>query len=497
MRVWLLAAVAFAGSVCAQASSDGLRIAAWNITFYDGGFGDEIANVIYGEYEGRSMAPDVVALQEFSGTGALADFVAALNGAPGSPGDWVASPMLTGRTLNTALTYRSSKLDFLGRQVISTQSSSGPPRGVQRWDFELNGYDSEGGRLSIYSVHFKAGSSGSDQNRRRIEAEIIRRDSASLPGQRAFVIAGDLNIQRASQAAYVELVSEATPRDLSGDGRFIDPIATPGDWQNNGAFTFVHTQDPATQVDDRYDQILVSEELVDRQGLEYVGDAMAPYSTVTWDDPNHSYRAWGNDGRSFDRSFGATNEMVGPSIAADIVTLCFGGGHMPVFLDLRVPARVAVAESVDLGVVSPGAGFSLGLAHGGDVGLWGEAGLDSLNYLALPGGAVSMPIAFGELAPGAATSLVGSAPLSEGPFVGDITISSNDPDRPAVVVSVTGVVSVCRADVNGDGSLTPTDLNAWILAFNTGDAAADQNGDGEVTPNDFSAWLLNYNAGCG
>ncbi len=56
--------------------------------------------------------------------------------------------------------------------------------------------------------------------------------------------------------------------------------------------------------------------------------------------------------------------------------------------------------------------------------------------------------------------------------------------------------SVCLADVNGDGTLTPADFSAWIGAFNAQSPPADQNGDGLVTPADFAAWIANYNAGC-
>lgn len=58
------------------------------------------------------------------------------------------------------------------------------------------------------------------------------------------------------------------------------------------------------------------------------------------------------------------------------------------------------------------------------------------------------------------------------------------------------VSAQCPADVNGDGLQTPTDFNAWILAYNRRDPLADQNYDGEITPADFSAWLLNWNLGC-
>jgi hypothetical protein len=54
----------------------------------------------------------------------------------------------------------------------------------------------------------------------------------------------------------------------------------------------------------------------------------------------------------------------------------------------------------------------------------------------------------------------------------------------------------CLADVNGDGSVTPTDFTAWINAFNNSLPECDQNGDGSCTATDFTAWIANFNAGC-
>jgi hypothetical protein len=54
----------------------------------------------------------------------------------------------------------------------------------------------------------------------------------------------------------------------------------------------------------------------------------------------------------------------------------------------------------------------------------------------------------------------------------------------------------CLADVNRDGSVTPTDFTAWINAFNNNLPECDQNGDGSCTPTDFTAWIANFNAGC-
>lgn len=65
------------------------------------------------------------------------------------------------------------------------------------------------------------------------------------------------------------------------------------------------------------------------------------------------------------------------------------------------------------------------------------------------------------------------------------------------VTSLPAVLTVsCPADTNGDGSVDPSDFNAWVLAYNSQSPACDQNGDGLCTPADFKAWVLNFNAGC-
>ncbi len=54
----------------------------------------------------------------------------------------------------------------------------------------------------------------------------------------------------------------------------------------------------------------------------------------------------------------------------------------------------------------------------------------------------------------------------------------------------------CRADVNRDGDVTPTDFTAWISVFKNDLPLCDQNNDGECSPTDFTAWIGNFSAGC-
>ena len=52
------------------------------------------------------------------------------------------------------------------------------------------------------------------------------------------------------------------------------------------------------------------------------------------------------------------------------------------------------------------------------------------------------------------------------------------------------------ADINADGSITPGDVNAFIIAFQNGDPIADVNGDGAVTPGDVNDFINLFQQGC-
>jgi len=81
------------------------------------------------------------------------------------------------------------------------------------------------------------------------------------------------------------------------------------------------------------------------------------------------------------------------------------------------------------------------------------------------------------------TNLSDTPPFAGTPTLGTFTIT---------LISV----ETCLPDVNGDGSVTPTDFTAWIDAFNNNLPACDQNNDGSCTPTDFTAWINNFNQGC-
>ncbi len=426
-----------------------LRVATYNISNYDGSTRTAaLKSVFYGAFQSRQFAPDVIVCQEFLTGPSLSTFVGLLNSAPGSPGDWTAAPFVDGADTESVCCFRTSKVDFLGYDVVSigSSSTSNHPRNILRYDFGLKNYAGESAKFSYYSTHMKAGSFENDKARRLIESQRIRTNAEGLPSGRAFLLGGDFNIQTSSETAYVHLVESA----VNESGRLFDPINRPGSWVNNGNFRFIHTQDPAGGggVDDRFDQILLSSGLIDGQGFEYIGDASIPFSTTTWNDPIHSYRCWGNDGTSFNLPLTITgNQNVGPTIAQALITSANTSGHLPVFLDLRVPPKMAVSKTeIYFGKVFQSAKpikRSFSVMNSADVALWNQVGISDLEYsVSIVGNGFLMSTGnyLESPASGSNAHEVWLDTRTPGRKTATITLQSNDPDVPDQTITLTGTV---------------------------------------------------------
>ena len=485
--------------------ADGLRVAAWNITGFSATDTANLVTAVYGEFEGRSFAPDVILVQELTTQTSINALVTALNTGLGIPGDWAAAPFFTGSSggLNNGLVYRTSRLDLIDTAFLWSGSTTANPRHLVRYDLRLAGYASGEAMLSMYPIHMKAGTASSDQQRRLIEAQRLRADTTALPEGRHFIIGGDTNIQTSSQAAYQEL----TGFQAENSGRVFDPIAAPGSWNNNGAFRFIHTQDPvgAGGMDDRHDQLLISGTLGDGDGLDYRGQFAMPWNHTTWNDANHSYRCWGNDGSSFDidlRTEG--NEMVGPAIAQALKVLAMPAGHLPVYLELVVPARVDADQFIlDFGTVQRGdpASALLTVFNSGDIDLWGPAGIQDLRYNIQAPANFETPAGPFVDAPGGGVNqhLITMSTDATGIISGTLFIQSNDPEQPVLEILLSGeVLDSCLADLAEPfGILDLADINAFTTAFFAQDPLADLAPPfGVLDLADINAFTESFFAGC-
>ena len=376
----------------ASLSFSQLRVATWNITNYTSGRDNAFQTALFSAFQGRSFNPDVLVAQELKGTTGVTNFLNILNSAPGQAGQWAAAtPYLSTGDTDSAMFYRVNKVSFEGLSNIT-----GDPRATQRYDFHLKGYaagSTVNPEISYYSSHLKAGSTADDQARRLTEATNIRANSDAIGSTRNILIGGDFNTRSSSEDFYQKLTKTATV------GQFFDPINssyTSGGgnitWYNTATYKFLHTQDPygAGGMDDRDDFILTGGSLRDGKGLEYIGSKTAAYSTTTWDDPNHSYRVWGNDGTSFNSTLTTTgNTMVGATIAQALRDSIGNpdpanvGGHLPVYMDNLVPADLFSDKALlAFGNVMVNTGVTQGIkiSNAVDAAIWGTAGVQNLNY---------------------------------------------------------------------------------------------------------------------
>jgi len=487
-----------------------LRVGIWNITFYDGEpeLDGVFCTALFDEFNGRSFRPDVLLIQEINGVSATAQLLDVLNSDPRGGQDWHLAPFFDGSgVIDTAVYYRSSKVDGVAGVLVSRGSGAPEhPRNLTRYELSFAGYDAPASRLVVYNTHMKAGSTPADEQRRLDEGVAFRADAQALPEGTHFLIGGDLNVKRSTEPVYIEITEDRT----NNHGRVFDPIATPGEWVNNPDFVFVHSQDPFTQMDDRLDQILVCDDLIDGDGLTYLGDWTTPFSTLTFDDPNHSYRSWGNDGSTFDmRIRRRGNRMVGEAIANALYDSTGGeSGHIPVFCDFLLPARVISQPRLNIGRVAVGAALEVELtvSNAGNVDLWQRddtiaappGGIQPLRYTLVGDGPIGVPVgAFTDEAGGGGNGHAITIDTSIiGPFEATVRVESNAPDEPVRSVRVFGEIIACAADLDGDGVLTVFDFLSFQNLFDAGDPAADFDGDGELTLFDLLAFQNLFDAGC-
>lgn len=440
MRRRLVAASLLFG--LASISAAQLRVTTWNISNYGGGRTADIQAAVFGVFEGRSMNPDVILGQEFTSQSAVNAFVNALNAASGSSGNWSAAPFLDGPDTDSAFFFRTDRITYVATTtVVEGGGDPLPPRDVQRYDIRLKGYAGTAPKLALYSVHMKSGDTSGDEDRRLAEALLIRNNAQALDSTfSGFLVGGDFNVYRSSDRAFTKLTASET----NNLGRFWDPISTPGSWNANSGFKVVHTQDPSGSggMDSRFDFILLSSNLFDGAGFDYIGQIGVPYSDTTWNDLNHSYRSWGNDGTSFNQQLKTTgNTMVGPAIAQALINAATtAGGHLPVFLDLRVPAEIQATPSpIDFGNVVQGTTVSqnVSIANGVNTTLW-RTGIADLNYTLTASSGFTVPGGtFSDSAGGGQNSHAIGAPTSTlGVRSGTLTIASTVGGVASVVIPI-------------------------------------------------------------
>lgn len=138
--------------------------------------------------------------------------------------------------------------------------------------------------LYLYVSHLKAGTGSTNEQQRLAEVNIYKQHVNAKPGIENMFFGGDLNLYSSSEPAYDALINNGTYP--------LTDVLPAGSWQNNAAFSSIHTQSTRTAqfgggatggLDDRFDFIL------------FTGDVLTGSNKVTY-IPG-SYIPVGNDGQ--------------------------------------------------------------------------------------------------------------------------------------------------------------------------------------------------------
>ncbi|MDM7917111.1 MAG: hypothetical protein QUU85_17855, partial [Candidatus Eisenbacteria bacterium] len=254
------------------------------------------------------------------------------------------------------------------------------------------------------------------------------RDSLNaMPAGMRALLAGDLNFYRQStETGYAKLLEWQT----NNNGRLYDLLPA-GEWHDGGAYSVYHTQSPCLSgtcasgaatggMDDRFDYILPTWSLVTPHGL-----AVIPNTCV----------AVGNDGQHLNKNI--TDTPVIPEGADYATSLKLASDHLPLRMDLQLPAEIEVDAELAFAPVIVGAEVPvLDLAVGNPA----VPPADSLNCLFTCPDGFTAPGALAVAAGFEAPAPIALRTETAGAPAGSLIINSDSPDEPVRLVSLSGTV---------------------------------------------------------
>ncbi|HCY82483.1 MAG TPA: hypothetical protein DHV22_13250 [Xanthomarina gelatinilytica] len=224
--------------------------------------------------------------------------------------------------LQNLIFYDNSKFILESQHILQTLY-----RDFNHYKLKLNSVNQNSNPVYLNAIvcHLKASSGSNNENLRLQMVQDLTQYLSTFPSDSYVMLAGDFNVYSASEPAFQELI------DPNNNIVFVDPVDRMGSWHTNVDYVDVFTQSTRTQsglggstggLDDRFDFILTSTNMLSNQDLYYV--------------PN-SYQAFGND--SNPNCF--NNEILdtacaGTSFSLEVrEALYYFSDHLPVVMELE------------------------------------------------------------------------------------------------------------------------------------------------------------------
>jgi endonuclease/exonuclease/phosphatase family metal-dependent hydrolase len=270
-----------------------------------------------------SANPDIILMQEIIDEAVCDTILDRLNS---GRQEFERAAYTNGYDMDNMLFYRTSKFTFLSQDTIQTD--------LRDWaEYVLIVNNNQ---IRFYSGHLKASQGSTNEQRRLLEATVLRNWlNDSIPVDAEFIVVGDMNFYSDEPAYYKLIDSEA-----NNNGRSKDPLELPGNWHDNIIYAGIHTQSTRDTafgggasggMDDRFDFIFIRHDLNNGSGVEYV---------------DGSYRSYGQDGNHFNQS---VNEGGNDSVSVHVAdALFYASDHLSVYADFFSFGGIGISEKEDL-----------------------------------------------------------------------------------------------------------------------------------------------------
>lgn len=279
----------------------------------------------------KYVKPDIFMITELtSSSGATTILNDALN--VGAVSSYQKATYYNGPDTDNMMYYNSDKLVLYSQREIATTLRN-ISEYVLYYDAPNMTAQSDTVFIHCYMAHLKASTGLSNEQQRNQEAVTLKNYLDSKINLENVILGGDFNLYTSSEPAFNTILN-------GGNVKLLDPINTPGAWNNNSSFASVHTQSTRSGnigdggsfggMDDRFDFIFFNNDLPSgAKGLTYV--------------PN-SYTALGNDGNHFNKSINASpTNTSAPSNVID--ALYYMSDHLPIIIKAYVATNVGVEEA--------------------------------------------------------------------------------------------------------------------------------------------------------
>ena len=247
----------------------------------------------------------------------------------------------TETNLQQLVFYNQQKLELVYQDIILTDV-----RDINHYSFKLNSSEKDV-FLEVFVTHLKSSQGSAEENQRLQMVQQLTTYLESIPTSHYVIFGGDFNLYDSYEPAYQELLDTSNAFPLN------DPIDRPGNWHNNSSYQDIHTQSPLTSsyqfdspyydwegttggMDDRFDFLLVSENLLSNSDLYYVSD---------------TYKAYGNNGNCFNGQINNTScsgEDYSQELRDNLVNM---SDHIPVVMTLETPITLSNSETTLVGLL--------------------------------------------------------------------------------------------------------------------------------------------------